>query len=118
MIIPVTPIPKPRMTRADSWKKRPIVTRYWKYKDELSEYDIQLNNPLSVTFVLPLPKSWSKKKKEEYHGKPHESKPDLDNLIKALQDCVLVEDSHIHTYLNCRKIWGYEGSIIIDTDRD
>ena len=118
MTIPVTPIPKPRMTRADSWKKRPIVMKYWSYKDKLKEYDIQLDNPLSVTFVLPLPKSWSKKKKELYNNKPHKTRPDLDNLIKGLQDCVLKEDSHIHTYLNCRKIWGHEGSIIINSSRD
>lgn len=31
----ITPIPKPRMTRSDKWKKRPAVVRYFEYKDKI-----------------------------------------------------------------------------------
>ena len=30
--IKITPVSKPRMTRADTWKKRPCVLKYWAYK--------------------------------------------------------------------------------------
>jgi len=60
-----------------------------------------------------MPKSWSKKKKEEMYCQPHKQRPDLDNLIKALQDCLCEEDSHIHTYLDVSKVWGKDGAIII-----
>ena len=117
MIIPITPQPKPRMTRADSWKRRPAVLRYWRYKDELKKYDIQLGKVLSVTFVLPIPKSWSNKKREDYLGQAHQNRPDLDNLVKALQDSLLDEDSHIYGYEGVYKIWGLEGAILIDEPR-
>ena len=40
---PKTPLSKPRMTRADTWKKRPIVLRYWEYKDDIKSW-AKLNN--------------------------------------------------------------------------
>jgi len=38
---------------------------------------------------------------------------DLDNLIKGFKDALLIEDSHIHTYHNMKKVWGREGAIIL-----
>jgi len=32
---------------------------------------------------LPMPKSWSKKKKSAMAGRPHRQKPDRDNIDKA-----------------------------------
>jgi Holliday junction resolvase RusA-like endonuclease len=60
-----------------------------------------------------MPKSWSKKKRNELNGKPHTQRPDLDNLIKAFKDALCEDDSHVHTYYNMRKIWGEDGKIII-----
>ena len=120
MILKITPVPKPRMTQSDRWKKRPCVVRYRAFADELRILAAQNNyivkNPLSVTFVLPMPKSWSKKKKLEMDGKPHTQTPDLDNLLKAFQDVLLKDDSGVHTYKNVRKIWGIEGLIIINEE--
>jgi len=84
----INPMPKPRMTRADRWRKRPCVLRYWEFADELERLTT-LNNytikkPLSVTFVIPMSRSWSAKKKALMVGTDHEFKPDLSNLIKAL----------------------------------
>ena len=62
----ITAVSKPRMTRADTWKKRPCVTKYWAYKDELNELvkgiDVELDDELFIEFYMPMPKSWSKKK--------------------------------------------------------
>lgn len=48
----------------------------------------QLEGALSVTieFWMPIPKSWSEKKKREYEGVPHISRPDLDNMTKLILD--------------------------------
>jgi Holliday junction resolvase RusA-like endonuclease len=117
ILLPITPVPKPRMTVSDRWKKRPIVIKYRKYCDalraETEKQKFQITNPLSIVFVIPMPKSWSKKKKMFMDSKPHCSRPDLDNLIKAFQDALAEEDSHIHTYGKMHKMWGYEGKIII-----
>lgn len=114
IVINVDPMGKPRMTRRDKWKKRPVVTKYNGYKDIINlnmKWDI--GDVLDIHFIMPMPKSWSKKKKEEMNGKPHKNKPDLDNLIKGVKDAVLKEDSHVWKYIEPTKRWGYEGKIII-----
>jgi Holliday junction resolvase RusA-like endonuclease len=112
----IDPVPKPRMTRADRWKTRPPVQRYWDYKDKLLELTKGIEicyTPLSLQFILPMPKSWSKKKKAEMNLQKHESTPDLDNLIKAFKDALLKEDSMVWCYDYMTKVWGYEGMIIL-----
>lgn len=66
-----------------------------------------------VTFVLPMPDSWSLKKKKAMDGKAHMNVPDLDNLLKALGDAVYGDDSGIWD-VRVTKRWGYEGKIIIE----
>lgn len=106
------------MTRADTWKKRPVVTRYFAWKDELVIKAEQANySPtaeLFLEFIMPLPKYIlkSKKKTKEMIGRPHQQKPDCDNLIKAFQDALLEEDSHIY-FVCARKIWGVKGGILV-----
>ena len=114
MKIPVTPLGKPRMTQMDKWKKRPVVLKYHAFKDDLRDHITDLPEVLTITFHLPMPKSWSKIKQKEFEGAPHKSRPDLDNLLKAIMDAVLMEDSHIHTFKDCKKVWAYEGSIEIE----
>lgn len=46
-------------------------------------------------FYIPVPATWRKHKKEYMHMKLHQSRPDVDNLLKAAQDSMLVEDKHI-----------------------
>lgn len=117
MIFQVEPCPKPRMTRSDKWKTRPPVVRYRIYASSMKHYAAEAGyvvpDTLSITFVIPMPKSWSKKKREEMDGKPHQQKPDLDNLIKAFKDSLCADDSHVHTYGEMRKVWGVEGKILV-----
>lgn len=105
----VTPVPKPRMTRADKWKKRPCVVRYREFKDKCRELDLTPGDGQSIVFGMPMPKSWSKAKRERLNGQPHTTKADLDNLLKGLWD-TLEEDSHIH-HVEARKIWSETGYI-------
>jgi Holliday junction resolvase RusA-like endonuclease len=112
--IPIIPCAKPRMTVGDRWKSRPIVEKYWRFKDELRLLcpDLVLPGSYQVEFTFPMPQSWSQKKKVAYDGQPHQSRPDLDNLLKALNDCLMDEDSYIWD-VRATKIWGQEGCIRI-----
>jgi len=111
------PVAKPRMVRSDKYKKRPVVMNYWTFKDRIirqaKEAGFKLGNAYRVTFVMPMPTTLSEKKKMEYDGTPHQVRPDVDNMLKAVNDCLLEEDSAVH-YVVCRKIWGYSGKIILE----
>lgn len=110
---PITPIPKPRMTQKDRWDKRPPVLRYRAFCDEVKFNRISLpESGYHVTFVLPMPESWSKKKRAEMAGKPHQHKPDADNLLKALMDASYSEDCAVWD-VRVTKRWGNAGEIII-----
>ena len=109
----IDPCAKPRMTRADGWKKRPAVIRYWAFKDRVKLLCVEL--PLQkghITFHIPMPNSWSDRRKNKMFLKPHQSRPDLDNLLKGLFDAVYAEDSYIWDF-RATKIWDYKGKITI-----
>ena len=114
MIYPITPVPKPRMTTSDRWKKRPPVVRYWAFCDEVLKHGVKLSQcGAYVVFWVPMPKSWTKKKRAQKLGKPHEQKPDLSNLLKALEDACIKDDSKIWHYAGLEKRWAEKGSIEI-----
>lgn len=112
--IPVTPIPKPRMTRGDKWKQRPCVMRYREYKDEIRPYTTDLTKSVKVTFYLPMPSSWSKRKKIKHHHQLHRSKPDVDNLLKGLMDAWMDQDQEVAS-IWVEKRWAQHGAISITT---
>ena len=103
------------MTRADKWKKRPATTRYWAFKDAvrlLMPKRLDLNYR-HIEFGVPMPKSWSKKKKAAMRGKPHVQRPDLDNYLKALFDALYEEDCAIHCLAQVKKVWADKGYLWI-----
>ena len=114
MKILINPVAAPRMTRRDRWMKRPCVMRYFAFRDELLKKSsgYTLKDEISLIFGIPMPKSWSKKKKERMNLMPHQQKPDLDNLIKAFKD-TFGDDAHVHTYGIMRKVWAHEGFVTI-----
>lgn len=112
-IYDIVPIPKPRMTQRDKWQQRDCVMKYRAFKDECRMFDVVIPEAGSqVIFVLPMPKSWSKKKKDDMDGKPHRAKKDVDNLLKALLDAVFPDDSSVWD-IRITKRWGESGKIII-----
>jgi len=112
ILIDLIPVPKPRMTRWDTWK--PAAKRYFAFADKLRELAPAVNwETLEVRFVMPMPKSWSIKKKMEMRNKPHRQVPDLDNLVKAFKDALLEQDSEVWHYQNVQKVWGYRGGIAV-----
>lgn len=97
----VHPVPKPRMVKSDSYKKRDVVVKYWKYKDAIIKESRKVNLkslpgciPM-IIFYVKIPKSNRKKIKE---NDPVLVRPDLDNYIKAIFDCLECEDNYIHTF--------------------
>ena len=115
MLLNIIPVSKPRMTRRDKWLKpaRPSVAKYWSYKAELQLNKVSLPECHHVTFVLPMPKSWSLKKKKSLCGKPHTQTPDADNLIKGLWDAIYKQDCGIWDF-RATKLWGAEGMIKVE----
>ena len=116
----IEPNTKPRMTRADKWKKRPCIVQYREFKDKLREeckrVELATLQPQleSLIFYIPMPDSWSKKKKLEMDGKPHQQSPDLDNLVKGFWDAILEQDNYIYSIKGeLGKYWAKEGKIII-----
>ncbi|HBL6924151.1 TPA: RusA family crossover junction endodeoxyribonuclease [Citrobacter koseri] len=109
----ITPLGKPRMTQRDKWQKRPPVLRYRAFCDEVRLNKVSLpESGYHVTFILPMPASWSRKRRAEMSGKPHQQKPDKDNLEKALLDAIFDDDSRVWDG-RVTKIWGEKGQIII-----
>lgn len=117
--LPITAVAKPRMTRRDKWLNppRPIVLAYRTYCDNLrilTRYSgYHLGEQLRITFVFPMPQSWSKKKQKEMEGLPHKQTPDLDNLIKGFTDALTDDDAAIWN-IAAVKLWGKEGVILVE----
>jgi Holliday junction resolvase RusA-like endonuclease len=120
MILNIAPMPKPRMTRADAWKKRKCVTDYWAWKHRLifltKNCTIDFNQ-IYIIFNIEMPASWSDKKKAAFEGKPHQSRPDIDNLYKAIFDALCSEDKHIWR-LAGEKLWTKKPNIQLLTLSD
>ena len=110
------PVAKPRQTQADRWKQRPVVMRYRKFADEIREIasnnNFILSRSISVQFCMPMPGSWSKKKRLLRDGMPHDVRPDLDNLIKAVCDALMEEDKYLYR-ITASKHWSLTGGILI-----
>lgn len=111
------PVGKPRQSQSDKWKRRPIVEKYRAYADILRLVDNKTGGRLTeildtgrvkMIFFMPIPKS---RKQDE--GDPHQVVPDLDNLIKAFQDALCKNDSHIfETHANKQYTHGMPGIYI------
>ena len=110
MILLVAPVSKPRMTRADRWKKRQSVLKFFAFRDAIRQssawktLELLDMDSFKIVFHVPMPKSWSKKKKTQYDGKPHQQTPDLDNFLKAWKDSVYEEDA-IVWHVEATKLW-------------
>ena len=74
--------------------------------------------PVSVRIDAdyPMPKSWSKRQKDEARGTYCENKPDLDNVEKAVLDAlngVAWNDDKSVVVLIARKVWADTGGVEI-----
>ena len=72
---------------------------------------------MQVVFSIQMPKSLSKSKKVDVDKTPHSSRPDIDNLCKALLDGlngVAFEDDGQVVCLQAWKFWSSEPKIEIE----
>lgn len=123
----VIPMGKPRMTQRDRMytnpnhkdpkkRQRKVVTDYLEFKDRIQacakQLNYQMGDVIEVVFLIPMPKSWSQKKRLQMEKMPHKQTPDVDNLTKALMDALNKDDSNVWK-TNVQKRWAFNGSIII-----
>lgn len=115
MLIEIEPMGYVRRTRADSWKKRPVVLNYYAYMDELrlKLRNFELSSRYRIVFGIPFPKSYNEKKRTKLDDTPHMLRPDLDNLIKAFQDAMLKEDGMVYE-IHAKKLWSRKGYICVE----
>lgn len=95
--VPGPPQAKPRMTRRDKWARRPCVLRYRAWCDLARSVagDMPPANQvmaLNWTAYFEPPASWSKTRRCQAVGTIHRSKPDRDNIDKAILDCFWPEN--------------------------
>jgi Holliday junction resolvase RusA-like endonuclease len=104
----ITPMGKPRMTQSDKWNERKPVMEYLAFKQELNLkaniLKYKMGSKISLVFYIPMPYSWSEKKKTEMDGQVHQQKPDIDNLVKAFTDALTGDDAHIYE-IHAYKYW-------------
>ena len=123
-------IGKPRMTRRDKYSPpRVCVARWFAFKDAFilaakqAGYCPDTDNilELAVTARFAMPRSWSATKRMVNEGEHHRSKPDCDNILKAVADALTKEDSGIY-HMAIYKYWScpeYAGlTVYMKLDRD
>jgi hypothetical protein len=110
---------KPRQTRSDRWKERPVVLRYRAWADLVraevtGDPTKKLNGEdffgIVAFFHCPIPGSWSAVEKAAHAGRLHRGRGDTDNRIKGLLDALFDEDKYI-TIHHGFKFWCEEGSV-------
>lgn len=107
------------MTQRDKFAPSKAASKYYAFRDEI-RYLSRLKGIQgipgaidAIIFRIPMPQSWSQKKRLEMLSEPHTVRPDLDNYLKALLDALCYEDSHVHTIGKLCKIWDEKGAIEI-----
>ena len=123
----VVPMGAVRMTQSDKWKTNPnhldplkrqrkVVQRYFNMKNivmqQAKEMGYVLDKTIDAVFLLPMPDSWSLKKKRRMNKMRHEVKPDWDNLAKGFCDALCKNDQQIY-FGKIEKRWAFRGSIIV-----
>lgn len=117
LTLDVVPMGAVRQTRRSHTKPSDALLRYWAFRDELRTKaalaGYEPGEIIDIVFYLPMPRSWSQRKRRQMHGQPHRQKPDTDNLLKAFADALLAEDCHVWD-MRGRKFWATEGAIQIE----
>lgn len=118
----VSPMGAVRTTQRQKWVD-PSAKRYNAYKQAIagsaaSQSIVGQPTPaplaLKMVFVMPIPESWSKKKRWDALNKAHMTKPDLDNLIKGCTDAlngVVWQDDKQIVSVEATKVYGFEPRI-------
>lgn len=68
---------------------------------------------LSITAVVPVYKSWSKRKQRQMIGRDARCLPDVDNLAGSVMDAILLDDRAVGG-LTVSRVWGTAGRLHIE----
>jgi len=112
----IVPVPLPRLSRRDTFPPfRPAASRFYSFRDQVQYSRLEIPPAgAHVLFDLPVPKSWSERRKSEMIGSPHERVPDLDNMLKALLDSVFFGSTDAHVSdIRITKRWSRSGGIYV-----
>lgn len=118
MTVYTEPVPKGRPRFYGNHAVTPPKTREYEKLIREQWTHGMMNGPLHVTmvFTFKVPKSYSKKKHAELIGMPKTTKPDLDNLVKAVLDALngvaYEDDSNICGTVAIKK-YGEEDEVFI-----
>jgi len=128
-------VPMPKLRHRSAIRNSKIIlytpSKTKEYEDVIKLYArnaignrLPLKCPLkmAITFCFLPPKSWSQKKKDEAieGGVSHCSKPDLDNLIKAIKDAlnnIVYEDDRLICKVKAFKKYANKNGIYIEVDK-
>ena len=119
LFIKTVPIPKGRprfygghaVTPEKTRESEKLIRDSWEHGIVEGEYLV-----IAMAFTMPIPQSYSNKKKKELEGQPHTKKPDLDNLVKAVLDAlngVAFEDDSLISDINASKTYAEEPGVYI-----
>jgi len=82
LIVHSNPVPAPRMTQRDKWKKRPVVMAYWDWRDRIFQAWAELPIKKRKKFTTPVTIGF----RFFIKGYPN---ADLDNYIKGVKDALV-----------------------------
>jgi Holliday junction resolvase RusA-like endonuclease len=128
LFIPVEPMGAVRMTQMGKFKS-PSARRYLLYKSHLQwqaklqgKGEFYPSGPLEVDikFIMPIPDSYSKKKKASLIGEYHIKKPDTDNLVKGVFDSlnkILWQDDNQVSKIKAIKVYGNSPRIEVEVKK-
>ena len=118
-----TPIGKERARVVNRRAYTPAKTKGYEEAVTAAVLDVWVGEPIAgvpmkmrCDFYMPFPKSYSRRKRSELRLTEHIQKPDLSNLVKAVEDActgvVYQDDSQVY-YVEARKKWqGHDDSLI------
>jgi len=117
-VIPIAAIGAPRMTRRDTWKKRPCVVAYHQWRDIVRAHckDVPSADRVEALrvycrFVPP----GSMRRRKVVCGSLKRTKPDVDNIAKAVMDCLWEQDQAIAD-VRVRKVWSLDENMQIEIE--
>ena len=112
------PASRPRVSRWSTYYPK----RYTQFKEDMKALTSEMDSTPSkklisvdVEFNVKIPKSWTKKKKEEKNGKYCDNSCDIDNYLKAILDSlngVLFVDDRQIVEVYARKRYSNRPNII------
>lgn len=106
------PLSRPRFSKGHVYneQKSEMLIDYLSIKNQHGKKSL-FRDPLhlDITFIFEIPKSYSIKRKSLIINKPHQVRPDIDNLLKYIMDVctgALYTDDKLITSISAEKIYG------------